>query len=75
MTEKEIKLLNRIPKKYRVHIATLKISKSGYYNERGRELYYYTLTWDNGDHHTFDNQEYMFFMLREYTLDGYYEAP
>ena len=67
MTENEIKLLNRISKKYRGHIITLKISKSGYYNERGRELYHYTLTWDNGDCHTFDNQEYMFFMFREYT--------
>ena len=75
MTEKEMKLLNRIPKKYRKHIVSLSIKESGDYNDRGQRLNDYTLLWDNDEEHTFQNQEYMLFMLKEYDVNGYYVAP
>lgn len=75
MTDKESKLLHRIPKKYRKHIVDLSISETSYYNDRGQILYDYTLTYDNGTEVTFKNQAYMFFMLKEYSVDGYYIAP
>lgn len=46
MTEREIKVFNRIPKKYRQHIVSLSIKESGDFNERGRMLNDYTLLWD-----------------------------
>lgn len=75
MTEREAKLLNRIPKKYRKHIVSLSIKESGYYNNRGQRLNDYTLMWDNDEVHTFNSQEYMFFALRKYDINGYYVAP
>ena len=75
MTNQETKVLNRIPKKYRQHIVSLIIRKSGYYNDRGQELNNYIVTWDNGNECTFDNQAHMIFMIREYNIDGYYVAP
>lgn len=67
MTEKERRILNRIPKKYRNHIINLVISKSGDCNVQGRELLNYTVTYDNGDEHVYQNQYYMFWHIREYT--------
>lgn len=75
MTEREIKVLNRIPKKYRGHIVSLSITESGCYNDRGQMLDDYTVTWDNNDEHTFNSQAHMLFMLKEYSVNGYYEAP
>lgn len=75
MTEKEVKVLNRIPKKYRNHIVSLHIEQSGCYNDRGQMLNDYTLMWDNNEEHTFNSQEHMLFMLREYNINGYYVAP
>ena len=75
MTEREINILRRIPLKYRKHIVDLTISESGCYNDRGRELLDYTITWDNGDEHTFQNIDTMLYMLKEYNVDGYYVAP
>ena len=71
MKENEMRILKRIPKKYREHIVNLSISKSGYFNDRGQELNNYTLIWDNGDEHTFDNQSYMIWYIKEYTENGY----
>lgn len=53
MTEKEMKLLNRIPKKYRKHIVSLTLKESGDFNDRGQMLNDYTLIWDNDEEHTF----------------------
>ena len=75
MNEREMKVLKRIPKKYRKHIVSLKIEKTDYYNDRGQQIYYYTITYDNDQEVTFDNQAYMLFMLKEYDVDGYYVAP
>lgn len=75
MTEKEMYVLKRIPKKYRKHIVKLTITRSGDYNSRGRELNNYTITYDNGDWHRFQNQNYMLWCLREYDEDGYYVSP
>ena len=46
MTEREKKILNRIPKKYRKHIVELKVSETEDYNDNGRMLYNYTLIFD-----------------------------
>lgn len=76
MTEKELKLLKKIPKRYRKHIISLTISKSGEYNKRGQEIHNYRLIYDNEDEHIFENQEYMIWLLKEYTNDdGYFVAP
>lgn len=75
MTDREIKILNRIPKKYREHITNLSISETNNYNNRGQMLYDYTITYDNGTEVIFDNQKYMLFMLKEYSVNGYYVAP
>lgn len=73
MTSREQKTLNRIPKKYREHIVSLTISKSGDFNDRGQELWDYTVEWDNGDVHTFQSIEYMLYLIKECTAeDGYY---
>ena len=72
MTTKEIKTLERIPKKYRKNIVELTITKSGYYNEQGRELNDYTVEWNNGDTHTFSTIEMMIHLIREYDINGYY---
>ena len=75
MTEKERRILNRIPKKYRKHIINLAISKSGDYNFQGRELLNYTVTYDNGDEHVYQKQSYMLWHIKEYTNDeGYIEG-
>lgn len=74
MTDREIKILNRIPKKYREHIVNLKISKSGCFNEKGQELNDYTVTWDNDDKYTFQNIEMMIYLIKENTINGYYVA-
>ncbi len=75
MTEREIKVLTRIPKKYKKHIVSLHIEESGNYNDRGQMLNDYTLMWDNNEEHTFNSQEHMLFALREYDINGYYVAP
>lgn len=75
MTEKEMCILSRIPKKYRKHIINLAISKSGDYNSQGRDIRNYTVTYDNGDEHVYQNQNYMFWHIREYTnAEGYIEG-
>ena len=71
MTEHELTIFNRIPKKYRQHITEVQIAKSGNYNDRGVELTDYTLVYDNGDIHTFNNLNFMLWKLREYTYRGY----
>ena len=71
MTEHELKVLKRIPKKYREHIVSLTIEKSGDYNERGQELNNYIILYDNDLEVTFQNQNYMIWHLKEYTNDGY----
>lgn len=68
-------MLKLIPKKYREHIISIAITKSDYYNHRGQQLNHYTVTWDNGEEHTFDNQKYMISAIRENTVNGYYVAP
>ena len=76
MTKKEIEVLRRIPKRFKKHIINLTIRESGDYNSKGRERNNYTVTYDNGDKHTFQNQNYMIWMLKEYTDDsGYYNSP
>ena len=75
MRAKENKLFNAIPKKYRSHIDRIKIEKSGCYNDRGQELNDYTLFYDNGTEVTFQSINQMLFMLREYSIDGYYVSP
>lgn len=72
MTEREMNTLKRIPKVYRQHIVDLTISKSGCFNDRGQELNNYTVTWDNGNEHTFQNIETMIYLIKEYSIDGYY---
>lgn len=72
MTDREMKTLKKIPKLYREHITELNISKSGDFNERGQELNNYTVTWDNGDEHTFQNIDMMIYLIKENTVDGYY---
>ena len=71
MNEQEQALLNSIPKKYKQHITTVKIEKSGKYNNSGRELLNYTLFYDNGDVKVFQNKDLMFWKLRQYTYKGY----
>ena len=75
MTDKEKKVLNRIPKKYRGHIVNLTIEETENYNDRGQKFFNYTITYDNNTEFTFDNQAYMIFMLKEYSVDGYYISP
>lgn len=76
MTSTEINILKRIPRKSRKHIVNLTITESNDYNERGRRLNNYTVTWDNGDEHTFQNIEWMLYMIKEYTWDdGYFSGP
>lgn len=75
MTEQELKVLKRIPKKYRKHIVELEITESLYFDDRGHKIYNYTLTYDNDMKYTFDNQSYMLYMLKEYDVNGYYESP
>lgn len=72
MTQKEINTLKRIPKAYRQHIVELTISKSGDFNDRGQQLNDYTVVWDNDDEHTFQNIEMMIYLIKEYSIDGYY---
>ena len=74
MTQKEMNTLKRIPKAYREHITELTIRKSGCFNDIGHELNDYTVTWDNGDEHTFQNIEMMIYLIKENTVDGYYVA-
>lgn len=74
MTTKEINTLKRIPKAYREHIVSLSISKSGCFNEKGKELNDYTVIWDNDDEHTFQNIEMMIYLIKENTVNGYYVA-
>lgn len=75
MADREIKVLNRIPKKYRKHIVKLEIEETDYYNDNGRKLLNYIITYDNGIEVTFDNQSHMIYMLKEYSVNGYYIAP
>lgn len=72
MTDKEKKLFEKIPQKYRKHITNVKIELSDDHNIRGQRLYNYTLIYDNGDEVTFQNQGYMLYMLKEYSANGYY---
>lgn len=73
MTQKEINLLKRIPKKYREHIVSLSISKSNDYNDRGQQLNNYTVVYDNEEEHTFQNIYMMIELIKYYTTDdGYY---
>ena len=68
--------LEYIPKKYRQHIESIEVSDSDDYNSRGQRLKNYTVTWDDGDVHEFQNVEQMIHMIRNYTdEDGYYSAP
>lgn len=67
--------LTRIPKKYREHIESIEVSDADDYNSRGQRLKNYTVVWDNGDEHTFQNVEYMLRAIRENTIDGYYIEP
>ena len=71
MTAKELNTLKRIPKRYREHITNLSISKSGDYNERGQELINYTVTWDNGEEHTYQKMDYMVWHIKEYYVEGF----
>ena len=64
--------LTRIPKKYREHIQSIEVTDSDDYNDRGQRLKNYTVTWDNGDEHTFQNLEYMIQSIKENTVDGYF---
>lgn len=75
MTEKETNVLNRVPKIYRKHIVCLEINKSGCFDSRGKELNNYCVTWDNGDVHTFQNIKMMLYMIKEYSINGYYVEP
>ena len=75
MTKNEMAVLKRIPQKFRKHIVSLAITKSGDYNIRGQELNNYTLTFDNGDEHMFQSQSYMLWALKEYTDDAGYYLP
>ena len=73
MTERELKIFNRIPKRVKRHVVNLSMEKSGNYNDRGQELYRYTVTWDNGEEHEFENQKMMLWLLNYYADDdGYY---
>lgn len=74
MTERELKILLRIPKAYRKHITELTVTESGWYDpDTGRPLKNYTITYDNSDEHTFQNVRYMMWAIKEYTDDnGYY---
>lgn len=74
MSGKEKRVFDSIPKKYREHIVSVGIDEhSGDFNERGQELVNYTVTWDNGDEHTFQNQAQMKWAIKENTdSDGYY---
>ena len=74
MTAQEIKTLSRIPKKYRTHITGLTIEKSGDFNDKGQELNNYTVEWDNGEEHNFQNISFMIWAIKEYTdpADGYF---
>ena len=72
MTNKEMNILKRIPKKYREHIVSLTISESDDYNDRGQRLNDYTVVWDNDDEHVFQNIEFMLWAVKENTVDGYY---
>ena len=71
MTEHELKVLKRIPRKYREHIVSLTITKSGDYNERGQELNNYIILYDNDLEVIFQNQNFMIWHLKEYTDNGY----
>ena len=71
MTPRELKTLRRIPKKYREHIVDIGISLTDNYNERGQRLFEYKVTWDNGDIHYFENQDFMIWKIKEYSVDGY----
>lgn len=71
MTEHELKVLKRIPRKYREHIVSLTIEKSGDYNERGQELNNYIILYDNDLEVIFQNQSFMIWHLKEYTDNGY----
>lgn len=73
MNEREMKLYSRIPKKYRAHIVSVEIVKSGCYNARGQELNNYIVIWDNEESHIFESIEMMLFLLKEYNNNGYYE--
>ncbi len=73
MTDREIKVLNRIPKKYRGHIVNLSISETNGFDSKGR--WDYTITYDNDEQFIFGNQSYMFYMLKEYSVGGYYVSP
>ncbi len=75
MTDREEKVLKRIPKKYRKHIISLTITTTNNFSNRGQMLYDYILTYDNGTEFNFDNQAHMLFMLKEYSINGYYVAP
>lgn len=68
-------MLKLIPKKYREHIISITVEKSDNYNDRGQQLNRYTVTWDNGEEHHFDNQKYMIWAIKENTVNGYYVAP
>lgn len=65
--------LSYIPKRYRKHIISVDVEYSEDYNDRGQRLRNYTVTWDNGDEHTFQNVEYMIQSIKENTNDeGYF---
>lgn len=68
----DVDCLKRIPKKYREHIVSVDVEDSDDYNDRGQRLKNYTVTWDNGDEHTFQNLDYMLQAIKENTVDGYY---
>lgn len=68
-------MLKLIPKKYREHITSITAEKSNDYNEKGQQLINYTVIWDNGEEHTFQNQKYMITAIKENTVNGYYVSP
>ena len=68
--------LTLIPKKKREHIVSIEVEDSDDYSDRGRRLKNYTVTWDNGDEHTFQNLNQMIWSIKENTdEDGYYIEP
>ena len=74
MNSKEQAIFNKIPKKYRNHIAGVTVEEhSGDFNDRGQELKNYIVTWDNGDEHTFQSLSMMNYLIKENTSgNGYY---
>ena len=71
----EESILKQIPRRCKQHIESIEVSLSDDYNDRGQQLRNYTVTWDNGDEHTFQNLQYMIESIKECTTeDGYYDA-